>query len=257
MTAIRESVLESAVASAVTAFAPALGVTATSFLRGVYGHGLARYRKRLMSLGLASGGKLLDAGCGFGQWSLAASDGYAHVVGVDGAAARIDVCRRLAAELGADNCEFVQGAMERLPLADSSFDAAISYSVLYLTDYIRAIGELGRVLRSGATLYLNTNDVGRYLVDIVQNRYANADFNSRRYGLAAIGRTIVERTTGGRHSAGAVAMSPDATKAALGKAGFEIIEIGSEGSLGLGDEAWQPGRYAGFIAAYDVLARRK
>jgi ubiquinone/menaquinone biosynthesis C-methylase UbiE len=255
--AIPESRLQSAVAATASTCGAALGVTATSFLTSVYAHGLDRYRRRLESVGLASGEYLLDAGCGFGQWSLAASASFEQVVGVDNAASRVEVCRRLASDFGAGNCEFLEARLEKLPFGDGQFDAAVSYSVLYLTDYVRAIVELGRVLRPGALLYLNTNHIGRYLADIIRNRYANADFNSRRYGLAAIARTMVESSIGNRVSGRSVAMSPRATTAALGKAGFEIVAIGPEGSLGQGDEAWQPGRYAGFTAAYDVLARRR
>jgi ubiquinone/menaquinone biosynthesis C-methylase UbiE len=234
-----------------------LGITEIEFLRGVFGHGLERYHRRLAAIGLLTGGTLLDAGCGFGQWSLAASGDFERTVGIDIAPTRVAVCRSLANEVGVTQCEFVEGSLETLPFPDASFDAGVSYSAIYYTKYRRSIAELGRVLRPGALLYLNTNDVGRYLVDVVRNRYRNADFNSRRYGLAAIGRTAAERLAGLRRSGGAIAMSYATTTDLLVRAGFDIVAFGPEGSLGKGDESWQPGRFAGFTASYDVLARRK
>jgi len=153
-----------------TSSAATLGVTGTEFLRGVYGHGLGRYRARLDAVGLQAGSRLLDAGCGFGQWSLAAAGKFGGVVGIDVAAERVAVCRSIAAEMGIANCEFIEGSLETLPFADATFDAGVSYSAVYYTRYARTISELGRVMRPGALLYLNTNDVGRYLADIVRNR---------------------------------------------------------------------------------------
>jgi len=67
---------------------------------------------------------------------------------------------------------------------------------------------------------------------------------------------VVERLTGLRRSGGAIGMRRETTASLLARAGFEIVAIGDEGSLGKGDTAWQPGRYAGIAATFDILARR-
>lgn len=233
-----------------------LGPNGVAFLHRLYAQGLRNYQSRLTAVGLATGGRLLDAGSGFGQWCFAAAEGYEKVVGVDASATRVAACERLAQLSGATNCSFRQEMLERLPFPDASFDAAISYSVLYFTDFVRTFGELGRVLKPGGKLYLSTNDIGRFLMDIVENRNAAADFSPRQYGFAAISRTVLQRVTGQRWFDGAAAMSKRRTVAALETSGFKIIEIGPEGSLGRGDKPMQRGRYAGFTAVFDVLAVR-
>jgi ubiquinone/menaquinone biosynthesis C-methylase UbiE len=237
-------------------FAPSLGPNGIAFLHRLYEHGLRNYQNRLTAVGLGSGGCLLDAGCGFGQWCFAAAGGYDNVVGVDFSEARIATCNRLGHLSGMANCSFRQGVLEHLPFANASFDAVISYSVLYFTDYASVLAELARVLSPSGKFYLSTNDVGRFLVDVVENRHPTLDFHPRAYGAATIARTALERLTGRRWCAGAVAMSKRRTVSALEKAGFEILEIGTEGSLGFGDKPMQRGRYAGFTAVFDVLARK-
>ena len=253
-----EASLAMAVDAVATAMAPELGETPTAFFRSVYAHGLDRYRTRMAALGLEQGGMLLDAGCGFGQWSLAVAGGYRQIVGIDVSPARVAACRRLAHEAGVGNCVFERASLEAMPLAGGAFDAAISYSVLYATDYMRAIYELGRVIRPGGTLYLSTNGAGRYVADIVENRYANKDFNTRRAALFTLGRTAMEALGNSRRWSGTTVFMPvSRTLRLLRRAGFEIVEVGPEGSLGKGDTPWLPGRYAGLVATYDVLARRR
>ncbi len=248
--------LHAAIEAISSEMALSLGPNGVAFLHRLYAHGLQNYQRRLTAVGLTTGERLLDAGSGFGQWCFAAAGGYDNVVGVDVSAPRVAACDRLARLSGATNCSFQQGALERLPFADASFDAAISYSVLYFTDFVRSFGELARVLRPGAKLYFSTNDFGRFLMDVVESRNPAADLSPRLYGFATIGRTVLQRVTGRRWFDGAAAMSKRSTVSALEKSGFKIIEIGPEGSLGRGDKPMQRGRYAGFTAVFDVLALR-
>ncbi len=253
---IADASLDAAIEAISGELALSLGPNGVAFLHRLYAQGLRNYQSRLAAVGLATGGRLLDAGSGFGQWCFAAAGGYERVVGVDASAPRVAACERLAHLCGATNCSFRQGVLEHLPFPDASFDAAISYSVLYFTDFVRAFSELARVLKPGGKLYLSTNDIGRFLMDVVESRNAAADFSPRQYGFATIGRTVLHRVTGRRWFDGAAAMSKRRTAVALESSGFKIVEIGPEGSLGGGDNPMQRARYAGFTAVFDVLAVR-
>lgn len=236
-------------------FAPVLRPSGAAFLRRIYADGLEPYQRRLAAVGFTSGGSLLDAGCGFGQWSLAAAT-YRNVTGVDISPMRIAVCQSLARHLKYDNSVFLEGSLHSLPFPNATFDAAISYSALYFTDFERSIAELGRVLRPGAKLYISTNDIGRFLMDVVENKNSTADFNVRLYGIATLARTMIERITRLRAFPGTVAMSEARTLGALARHGFKILESGPEGTLGRGDTPMQRGRYGWFTAVFDVLACR-
>ena len=111
------------------------------------------------SLGLLQAGEdVLDLGSGAGTDSLVAS----QMVGADGTVSGVDMtpemvakARASAAELGAENVEFVESEAERLPFADSSFDVVISNGVIDLIpDKDAVFAELRRVLRPGGRLQL-------------------------------------------------------------------------------------------------------
>ncbi len=234
-----------------------LGANAIGFLKRVYRDGLARYHARIEAVGLAGRGHVLDAGCGLGQWSFALARDCGRVTGIDMARERIAACRLLALAAHCENAAFVAGSLEQLPFPAGSFDGAISYSVLYFTDFRRAIAEIGRVLRPGGLFYLSTNGVGRYLSDIVHSPYPAADFNPRVYGLRSLANTLLGRRTGLSTWSGTAAMSPKGTVRALRSAGFEVVACGPEGSLGKGDAALQKPSYWGITAVFDILAQRR
>ncbi len=111
------------------------------------------------SLGaLAPGERVLDLGSGAGTDSLVATQMVGpggHVTGVDMTPEMIAKARAGAAELGAQNVEFVESEAERLPFADASFDVVISNGVIDLIpDKDAVFGELFRVLRPGGRLQI-------------------------------------------------------------------------------------------------------
>jgi SAM-dependent methyltransferase len=97
------------------------------------------------------GAELLDVGCNWGRWTLAAAGAGYRAVGIDPALEAIAAARRVAAQLGRGAGYLVADA-RHLPFPDASFDVVFSYSVLQhfgKGDALRALSEIGRVLRPG------------------------------------------------------------------------------------------------------------
>lgn len=99
-------------------------------------------------------GFVLDAGCGEGlDLAMVALDPKCEVVGVelsDGG-----VAASLARTRGLERAHVVQGDLLRLPIADSTFDAAYSYGVVHHTpDPARAVLEIARTLKPGASFLM-------------------------------------------------------------------------------------------------------
>jgi arsenite methyltransferase len=130
------------------------------------------------SLGrLQPGERVLDLGSGAGTDSLVAAqmvrpDG--RVVGIDMTLEMLDKARLAAAEMQADNVEFVEGEAEKLPFADASFDVVISNGVIDLipdkdavfSELYRLLSPGGRIQLADVTIQRPVSEEGRRNIDL-------------------------------------------------------------------------------------------
>jgi SAM-dependent methyltransferase len=98
-----------------------------------------------------NGGRLLDIGCNWGRWSVAAARLGYRPVGIDPSLGAVFAARRVSRQLGL-TADFVVGDARFLPFPDGFFDAVFSYSVIQhfsKDDARRSLAEAGRVLKPG------------------------------------------------------------------------------------------------------------
>ena len=131
-----------------------------AYLERMYGGGLARYAERLRRCGFAGLGHVLDAGCGFGQWSLALAGLNRQVSAVDSAGERLMATTRFAAAQGVGNLAIQRAEMHDLPFTAETFDAVFCYQVLQYLPWREALAEFARVLKPGGLIYLNASGIG-------------------------------------------------------------------------------------------------
>lgn len=110
---------------------------------------------RLLELaGVRSGQAVLDVATGQGDVALSAArvvGPTGRVVGVDIAAAMLDVARQRAA--GLHNVEFVEADMEALGQPPASFDVVLSrFGLMFAVDHVATFQALARTLVSGGVL---------------------------------------------------------------------------------------------------------
>jgi ubiquinone/menaquinone biosynthesis C-methylase UbiE len=112
----------------------------------------------LAALPNVEGKDVVELGCGtgyFGAWLRRA--GASRVVGVDVTPAQLDTARRCEAEFRL-GMEFVEASAEDVPLANASFDLAISeYGASIWCEPRAWIGEAARLLRPGGELVFLRN----------------------------------------------------------------------------------------------------
>jgi SAM-dependent methyltransferase len=105
---------------------------------------------------LEDGERVVDLGCGAGTDSLVAAQMVGqngHVTGVDMTPEMLEKARAATAELGMTNVDFLEGEIERLPLANESVDVVISNGVIDLVpDKDAVFAEIFRVLRPGGRM---------------------------------------------------------------------------------------------------------
>lgn len=113
--------------------------------------GLPRYPIPELPLPPGQGAVLLDIGCNWGRWTIAAARAGYRPTGVDPSFEAIVAARRVARQLDADARYLVADA-RRLPFADGVFEAVFSYGVLQhfsKADAAVAVGEIARTLKPG------------------------------------------------------------------------------------------------------------
>jgi demethylmenaquinone methyltransferase / 2-methoxy-6-polyprenyl-1,4-benzoquinol methylase len=114
------------------------------------GTGAAYRRDALRRIGVRQGSSVLDVACGTGQVSAAAL----QLVGPAGVVVGVDPSdgMRHVAQTRRNICT-LQGAAERLPVEDRSFDVVVmGYALRHVSDLITAFREMRRVLRPGGTV---------------------------------------------------------------------------------------------------------
>jgi SAM-dependent methyltransferase/uncharacterized protein YbaR (Trm112 family) len=117
---------------------------------------LDRYPIPHLRLPAGQGRTLLDVGCNWGRWSVAAARKGYQVIGIDPSLGAIMAARRVARELGL-NIHFIVGDARHLPLRTATLDTTFSYSVLQhfsRTDAATAVSEMGRVLHAKGTSFV-------------------------------------------------------------------------------------------------------
>jgi SAM-dependent methyltransferase len=115
---------------------------------------LPRYPIPDLRLSPGDGALLLDVGCNWGRWTLAAARKGYRAIGLDPSLEACLAAQRVCRQLGVE-AAFVAGDARALPFGDSTFGCVFSYSVLQHFEKksaLRAIGEMGRVLNSEGTL---------------------------------------------------------------------------------------------------------
>ncbi len=199
---------------------------------------LASYPIPSFPLEIGNGKILVDIGCSWGRWSVAAARKGYKVIGIDPSLGAILAARRVSKQLGCE-ADFIVADARFLPLQAKSVDVAFSYSVLQhfsKADVRSTLTELRRILiPSGCTVIQMANAFG---VRSMQNQLRRGfreptDFNVRFWRPTELQSTF---------------------SALLGD-----TEMSVDGYFGLGiqasDSPLLPFRYRAIVRASEILKR--
>jgi len=154
---------------------------------------LSTYPIPELRLPASSGELLLDVGCSWGRWCVAASRKGYRPVGVDSSLGAVLTAARVSNQLGAHGI-FVAADARYLPFRSGLFDVIFSYSVLQhfsKADVNLALTEVARVLKEeGTSLIQMANAAGiRSLQLQVGRRFREAtEFEVRYWTLLELRR---------------------------------------------------------------------
>jgi SAM-dependent methyltransferase len=253
----REDIVKNIVAE----FDNILGDNSKAFLKRVYNTPRERYADRLKAIGFYGFDSVLDAGCGFGQWALELALNNRSVSAIDISSERLIVLKYLIQKLGIDNIRIRRGDLTDLPYKAESFDAIFCYSVIFLTPWKESLAEFRRILRGGGKLYLNANGLG-YYIHLWKNSPNKADdYNPREVAAEAFCNTTKYQRGLPPKLGADIIITPDEMREELADQGFEIIDMGDEGTINLYESKLDivpnfRGSYEGEAGVYEFLAKK-
>ena len=144
------------------------------------------------------GRALLDVGCSWGRWTIAAARRGYRAVGIDPSLGAVMAARRVARDLNVPAL-FVVGDARYVPFAAASFDTIFSYSVLQhfsRQDAVLAAGDIGRVLAANglAKVQMPTRFGVRCLYHQARRGFSDgAGFDVRYWRVSELRRLFGER----------------------------------------------------------------
>ncbi len=147
---------------------------------------------RLLFLGIRPedyvGKRVLDAGCGTGEYSCWYARRGSYVTAVDLSAPSLRLAAEYARGQGLENIQFLKQSVLKLDFPDASFDYVYSMGVLHHTpDPYGGFRELCRVLRPGGVVMVSLyNKFGRFRHNLKQRvvRAIAGDDMDRRVAVA-------------------------------------------------------------------------
>lgn len=239
---------------------PGLSSYFRDFCLRMYSSPQANYQRRLRMIGLEKLECVLDAGCGFGQWSLAmASLGNARIHACDIDPDRITAFSSILAQLGETRIEPAVSSLESLPYPEASFDAVFAYGCVHAAEVHRCLDEFHRVLKPGGTVYFTMNAFGYYAQRWLEEKPRTADHNPKLNMARIFMSTAMYQKTGKKVLPYGQIFEKEEMRHIVEKHGFSNIRINGEGETGLhGEEPFPffPSSYRGMDAVYEVLAAR-
>ena len=238
-----------------------LGDNDANFLERVYQTDSAVYKNRLKAIGFTGQSNILDAGCGFGQWTMALAELNQQVAGTDISPDRVRVCAEMAAALQIKNARFKQAGLEKQPYNENEFDAVFCYGAIFISYPHLVLKEFNRILKPGGKLYVNANGLGFTLNLWLNAPNATADYDPREKAAKAFTNTVNYKM-GLPKTDGQIIIEKEEMKSMLTTAGFETLECSGEGTINLSKDKVEinpffKSEYYGFTGVYEILAQKK
>jgi len=233
------------------------------FMLRMYGSGIAVYRNRLRAVGMLDQERVLDAGCGFGQWTLALSNGHNTVHGLDISPVRAKAVNLAAGLAGLSGVSARRAPLARIPARDNSYDAVFAYASICFSPWKQSLKEIVRVLRPGGTLYYMASDVGFAAMLWQEAPNSAPGYDPREAAVRSLQDTLHYRKTGRKKFRGNshIIVSREEATEYLGSISFRVEAIQDEGTINLCPDNAKPkpfykGSYYGLPAVYEVLCTK-
>lgn len=122
------------------------------------------YNTRVDMVDFKGASKVLDAGCGYGQWAVSLAQVNEYVIGIDLNPNMIEISNIVSKKYGCTNVEFRVGSLPHLDFPDEEFDLIWCWGVIMFINRADTLREFNRLLKPGGRFFIGcANSIGRWL----------------------------------------------------------------------------------------------
>jgi SAM-dependent methyltransferase len=212
--------------------------------------GISFWEEKVKKFNLVADRRVLDLGCGVGQWLIPLSHHNKKVVGIDPCFKSVFLAKENLNKYKVYNSSLVKAQAETLPFKDNSFDSVFCYGVLMFTREFIAFEEIVRILKKDGRVLLAIDGPGYFLKNIIDGmKYSHSD--SIKLGLIALGNTLFGKYLLKRTNNLASFFTYAEIRSLFHKYGLKIQLIGSEY---ISDD--MPSKYMGFPYFFFAVGQR-
>jgi SAM-dependent methyltransferase len=185
------------------------------------------WEEKVKEFGWVAGRKILDFGCGMGQWMIALAHHNKEIVGIDPSFKSLMLAQGALNKNRIHNSRLIKGMGEQLPFKNNIFDGLFTYGVLMYTCEFTAFNEIVRVLKNGGRLFLAVDGAGYFLKNIVDGiKFSHPE--SIKLGLVALANTIIGKYILKRENNLASFFTYSEIKKLFKRYGFKLVHISPE-----------------------------
>jgi len=238
-----------------------LSVNDYKFLERIYSTDFKIYDKRIKQIGFVKKEKVLDLGCGFGQWTRALAKQNKMVYAIDVSSERLIIAQEINSDI--KNIEFRFGDVMEIPYEDNSFDAIFSYSVFHFVEPYKALKEIFRVLKPKGNVYITANGVGFYLNYWLTKPNATKNYNPREETAKSFMGTFSYFDKSVFLEGYPLMYEREQLVKIIEECGFNILEIGDEGTVSVAEKeinnnlSFFQGKYYNLNGVFEVLFEKR
>ena len=242
-------------------YAKYLNPNSAAFCKRIYSGGLDKYIRRLQAIGYQDLNMVLDAGCGFGQWTLALAKLNKHVSAVDSSSDRLFYLEALIQALKLPSIDIQWADISALPFSNNSFDGIICYGVIFCSDWQKSLAEFHRILKPKGRLYVTANGLGYQLLLWKESPNKVKGYDPRFNVTRNLQNTLNYSAYKIVPEDGQIVIEPEEFSQVVVDLGFKIVGQGDEGSICVDPSLSQPekfflGKYYGEIGVYEFLIEK-
>lgn len=216
----------------------------------IYNKKKSFWEDKINEYGLVANRKVLDLGCGLGQWLIALSNHNKDAIGIDPCFKSLMRAQDALNKNRIHNSCLIKGVGEQLPFKNNTFDGLFTYGVLMNTREFTTFNEIIRVLKNGGMIFLAVDGAGYFLKNIVDGiKFSHPD--SIKLGLIALANTIIGKYILKRENNLASFFTYAEIKSLFKRHGIKLLNI----SLEITDEQKSP-KYLGFPFFFKAIGEK-